>query len=87
MTTLLNILERLLDGETDADAIQLVAEYGLPAMMLRAYESGLLEEPHWQTWKARMDVTDAHIVLGNSETQEWPHEVQEWATIIAICNL
>lgn len=86
MTTLLNVLDRLEAGERDEDAVNLLAEHGLPAMMLSAMEMGLLQAPHWETWKARMLPVDAEMVLGTLETVNWPSEVREWAAVIAVSN-
>jgi hypothetical protein len=84
MTTLIAILERLLDGEKSDEALQLLAEHGLPTMMLNAQKAGLLNASHWEAWKARMGPLEAEMVLGTKEEVTWPHEVKEWAAVIAV---
>ena len=85
MTVVLEVLDRILEGERDADALRLLAEHGLPAMMLDAHRAGVVEHSHWEIWKARMGSVEAEMVLASSA--EWPNEIREWATVVTVSGL
>lgn len=84
MTTLLGFLDKLLNGEKSDGAVRLLAEHGLPAMMLDAHQAGLLDSSHWETWKTRVGQIEANMVLATEESVEWPSEVREWAAVVAV---
>lgn len=85
MTTLMDFLERLLDGEESESAVRLIAEHGLPAMMLDLQEACLLEQSHWETWKSKMNPVEAEMILATRA--DWPHEVREWAEVVTVSGL
>lgn len=79
------IVERLVSGDRFDGAVDLIASHGTPQMMHTLHEVGLATPEHWRTWKARMTSDDAELVLECPD--EWPHEVREWATVVAIQSL
>jgi len=87
VTTALEVFDRLMAGERDADAVNLLAEHGLPAMMIAAHEAGILEPRHWEVWKGRMPSVYADMVLSTKGSLRWPAEVREWAAVIMVSGL
>lgn len=87
MSVLLDIVERLTGGEREDSAVQLVSEHGLPSMMGDLEKEGLLKDLHWRTWRDRMTSVDAEMILAMDEAKTWPHEVREWASVIAVSAL
>lgn len=86
-TTVLEVFDRLMAGERDADAVNLLAEHGLPAAMIAAHEAGILEPSHWEIWKGRMPSVYADMVLSTQESLRWPAEVREWAAVVTVSGL
>jgi hypothetical protein len=82
---LATICERLVDGEKFDGAVDMVVGHGTPQMMAELHGAGLITAAHWEAWKARLTPADAELVL--QWPDEWPHEVREWATVVAIQSL
>lgn len=78
------IVGRLIDGERFEGAVDMIASHGTPQMMAALHEVGLTEPRHWKAWKERLTPADAELVLGSDEA--WPHEVLEWAHVVAVTD-
>lgn len=85
VNTLTVMCRRLIDGERDDWALRLIVQWGTPQMVAAVHEVGLMTEVYWGHWKERMTTADAELILGCPD--EWPHEVREWAAVVAIHSL
>ena len=85
VNTLAVVCGRLIEGERDDTAVGLIVNHGTVNMMAALHEIGLVKEPQWEAWKGRMTRADAELVL--EWPDEWPHEVREWASVIAVSGL
>ncbi len=79
------ICARIVEGEHDEWAIKLIIKHGTPQMVAALGEAGLLDAEAWEAWKARLTPGDAELVLQSDDA--WPHEIREWASILAVSAL
>lgn len=85
VNTLTVMCGRLIDGERDDWAVNCIVQHGTVNMMAGLHEVGLVGEEHWELWKKQLTPADAELVLEWPDS--WPHEVREWAAVVAIHSL